>query len=965
MPEEAAAAVSRTLASEVTAKVRERGIVLWIDGDRKYSRFVEELGSARGAFPYPVVPFQGSFLELMLALEPYGNGLQREHVLVHLGGLSRDSVRDTPIFELYKAGTTFEKNLATLVREAAVGLARPEEVDAFLRGPDVTLESADAWLASLRHQPRDWLTLKLESLGLEAVVMQLLREDPGLEEHLPTEADKVLAHLEKGLGLSPEWRKFVLGESRLDSENAARLVASWIMAVEFVHDLRAEPMTPELRPLRSLGPFAKECRRLAALFRQRAPDEYEYFANQLQDRLVDERTSHAAEALGSTDTFRFEEGAIRVAALGALSRRDWQAAARFALERTPERSFWVERSQPLQRTWQLIRGAAELGLALEETTRVLDRCSSLDEAAELYAAKLAPVDRKHRLFEQRAHALLHSDLEDYDTLLDIRGAMRAAHREWSDGLNRKFHALCLKEGPLPSRDFQQRAIYEEVVQPLIEQGGRLALILVDALRFEMAQGLAKELEQEKIRSSLKPRLAELPTITAIGMNALAPVERNGRLRLIVKDGSPRGFSAGEFSVTGPAERVRAISQRSLGDSAVDIELKDFLELTQEQLKRRLRGKPLVVVRSLELDTAGEHGLHLGTFDQTLMQLKSALSLLQKAGVERFVITSDHGFLLQDASTPNLPFGASMRVPERRHALLAAPSGLADVLEVKLSALEYELDEDLYLVLRPDTALWQTKEKVAPFVHGGNSLQERVIPVLVLEPQVVRGKTASKYEVVARAAPAHLGRQRLRVAVRLQNRENAALSFAAPKSIRLALRVPGRPDVLLTLLDVTPPAQQVDAHILVPPNKEDAIVEFELEGEIDDKVRVEIFHPDALEEVTPKLVEGFFDVARNRRLGKGSIPPVSQAPAPDQAAPTETRPSPAQRWEDLVHDPAFLQVLKIIEERRSINEAELLQVLGSPRRVRAFARQYDALTLLVPFEIELSTVNGMKAYSRKS
>jgi hypothetical protein len=87
--------------------------------------------------------------ELMLALEPYGSGLHREHVLVQFPELDKETVKETPVYELYKACTGFEKNLATLVREAAVGVARPEEVDAFLEAPDTTLESADAWFASL------------------------------------------------------------------------------------------------------------------------------------------------------------------------------------------------------------------------------------------------------------------------------------------------------------------------------------------------------------------------------------------------------------------------------------------------------------------------------------------------------------------------------------------------------------------------------------------------------------------------------------------------------------------------------------------------------------------------------------------------------------------------------------------------------------------------------------------------
>src|SRR5690606_17465198 len=148
---------------------------------------------------------------------------------------------------------------------------------------------------------------------------------------------------------------------------------------------------------------------------------------------------------------------------------------------------------------------------------------------------------------------------------------------------------------------------------------------------------AKELESEKFRVALSARLAELPTETKIGMNALAPVERNGRLGLVMKNGTIAGFASGasrEFTVSSPADRVRAMSEHSLGAKlATDMELAELRDMSVEQLERRLRGKPpLVVVRSLELDKAGEQGLHLGTFGQTLAGLKSAISLLSQAGV---------------------------------------------------------------------------------------------------------------------------------------------------------------------------------------------------------------------------------------------------------------------------------------------------------------------------------------------
>ena len=128
---------------------------MWVDADRQYTGLVDALRDGAFGFSYPVVAYRGSYLELMLALEPYGNGLYADHVLIHLPGLNKDTVKETPVYELYKAGTVFEKNLGTLVREAAVGTATPEEVEAFVRAPGLDLDRADQWLDALRSSGKN------------------------------------------------------------------------------------------------------------------------------------------------------------------------------------------------------------------------------------------------------------------------------------------------------------------------------------------------------------------------------------------------------------------------------------------------------------------------------------------------------------------------------------------------------------------------------------------------------------------------------------------------------------------------------------------------------------------------------------------------------------------------------------------------------------------------------------------
>ena len=126
--------ISESLFREVAREVHRQGIVVWLDRDNHYTSFVDGLIRERGkddSLSFPIIAFRGSFLELLLAIEPYGNGLGKESLLVHMPGFNEDMIRQTPMLELYDAGVRFRKALDTLIREAAHARVASAEVEAF------------------------------------------------------------------------------------------------------------------------------------------------------------------------------------------------------------------------------------------------------------------------------------------------------------------------------------------------------------------------------------------------------------------------------------------------------------------------------------------------------------------------------------------------------------------------------------------------------------------------------------------------------------------------------------------------------------------------------------------------------------------------------------------------------------------------------------------------------------------
>ena len=74
---------------------------------------------AAGAIPYEVRAFRGSHLALMLDLEALDAGVEKTPLVIHLPGFNEETVRETPLLELYFAGRALPQGAGHPVNEAA------------------------------------------------------------------------------------------------------------------------------------------------------------------------------------------------------------------------------------------------------------------------------------------------------------------------------------------------------------------------------------------------------------------------------------------------------------------------------------------------------------------------------------------------------------------------------------------------------------------------------------------------------------------------------------------------------------------------------------------------------------------------------------------------------------------------------------------------------------------------------
>ncbi len=950
--------ISRHLETELRQKVRRHNLVIWLDADGAYTDLAGQLTGLRaaGELTYEVFTLRDSLLELMLELEPWTSGISPKSMVVHMPGFNKQSVRDTPLLEMYLAGCKFEPNLSTTIADAAAGKVLPTQIDAYLAGTELSLADADHWLASMLGDTASTLTGRLRLVTTETLIDDLLTPPPAkgpLSSQITGEDDinAIWERFGAALGLPLLWRDQAMPATATPTPEAIAFVASsWALSVEYVDDLHRAPVDPRLSATSGLAAkLVENCRALAEHLRQRHPDFYTRTADETEAMLPDEVEQARPEDLGKIDTFRFEETKMLSGAINALQNADWNAAVDWAGRRIQDDSFWLNREATRRSAWLLVDDAAKLGQRIAEASVSLSDAGDFSTILGRYANLGAPVDRAHRQLEQRRHALLGPRLPDFDRLRTCLDSMREVWRTWADGWARDFNVFCSTHGFLPPPELQQRNLFDQVVSPMMDAKATTALFVIDAFRYEMAAELMQHMTGERLTSPrLDARLAELPTDTSVGMNALAPVVRDGRMKPQITNGKIGGFHAGEYRVFDPETRKRAMHDRVGGPTCPLLKLQEVVDRDATSLKRSIARAKLVIVHSQEIDTAGEAGFGPAVFDSVTKNIRRAWRLLREAGVKQFVFTADHGFLLRDG-LDNVQWRGSKVIPDRRHLISPIAVDQKDEVRVPLSDLGYD-DTDGHLIFPMTTAAFDKGKRLGTFVHGGNSLQERIIPVLTLSHRADIGGNTLKYQIHGQSFAAVGDMHRLKATVRAMS-EQPALDFSSHREIEIAVRCPDNPAVTAELCYVPDGHSKLIGGSVMAAVDEEFELLFRLRGETDVRVEIELYHPGAEADVMARMIEGRFAV-------KSTIVP-SKDVIPDGPIAIKSKLNLEQ-----FKDVGIRRFYEHLAEHGAMTETELVTLLGNPRRARQFASKFDSLAANAPFDVRIDMIGGVKRYVRE-
>ncbi|MYC69962.1 MAG: PglZ domain-containing protein [Gemmatimonadetes bacterium] len=718
------------LGDQLARKVKAHGLVVWSDPEQEYAAvwpsLIPEGVRAEG--------FDGSWYELRRRIEAALGSDAPPKLVVYVPVPEPD---DDPLAEVRRASGAFKLRLATLARRSLKGRL-PEARIAEIAGGARTIEQAEAAVEGASQadvklagllEATDPVGMLVEVLTGVAddrldtrqawtAVMDLARHLAGLSAPAPT--------AEPARTLFESAGNHQSAQPDTESPDLHRLhLFQHLLLCDLARV--TEDALPESLAAAWTRPTAKQrgeaCKVVKRLIEGTGSSAvYGRLASDVDDRLglagTLEWWPNVHEAAGTPAI----DEAILAHCLDLLEAGRYTHAlgiAELRLELSPSTqdpaSGWGSR-------WRAL--AAVAGLHAEVSPGAPPDLNDSGSMLAWYVERGWKADRAHRRMELACTALR--------TFGQMEGAVvsaRTAYENWLENLLERFVAA-VTDGVLDTGHLMRQGdVHDRYVGP---EGGRTAYVLVDALRYELGAELADALGEVTDRVELHAAVAAAPTITQVGMANLLPGASTG-LRLAL-DGDQIAVSVGGGAVRTVADRRDLLKARH--GNVIDLDLNEASQMGEKALGDTVGDADLVLIRSQEMDAAGESGLlsvAWADFENVVSLLARVIARLAQCGVERVVVSADHGFIALSSDlgpdrTVDAPNGA---VGTTKRRVFVGTGGTPNPATSRIPLASCGIPGDLDLVVPKGLAVFKAGGR-RQFFHGGISPQELVVPVVVAE-----------------------------------------------------------------------------------------------------------------------------------------------------------------------------------------------------------------------------------------
>ena len=717
----------RYIATQILKDIQKRRVVVFYDPRREFEGFIDELPpletpEGRAGIPRVwvedkqthLVRHDGSLFSVKAAVEPIMELDKPEPLLVYVPGEERDR-QGSVLMELEKGGATYEPQLRRLARNVLRRKFTDGDIDQMLASDHLTYADVARVLDQDSGTQGSLVQLVIPEKDSERILCRWLASeqfDAALGDKQAVPELYRLVESRVGLSIDPE----------APLAKARHQTLRYVLVNEFRQDFDGDP--PASLGLIPPAEHREERARLgaiAATLRSDHADAYVALSDDLEAELDLRSADLDAAALGSIDTFRFEERLLLQHTAELMTARKYAQALEVVQARG--HSFWVDRDLDRFAQWEAARLIAELGRQVARVRPLLKGDRGPEQWVQSYADDWFEVDRCQRAVEA---FVANMEDEPEPELEKALGRVRREHEGLIAEMARGYSKALESSGWAVPGVLHQTRIYPEVVDVT---GDRTAYFFVDAMRYEMGADLADQLREGE-GVTLTPAVSVLPSITVLGMAALLP-GASADFSVVEHKGKPAA-RVGDRIMSALSDRQKYLKSRY--PEARDQDLGTLLQRSARRLERELEGNRLLIVRSLSIDKLGETDgglLARQIMDTVIGNIARAVRKLARLGYTYFVITADHGHLFSVRKAEDMLIdkpGGNRAALGRRWWVGRGGATAANCVRARADELGY--DTDLEFIFPRGLAVFRSGGDLA-FHHGGISLQEMVVPVVSL------------------------------------------------------------------------------------------------------------------------------------------------------------------------------------------------------------------------------------------
>lgn len=360
-----------------------------------------------------------------------------------------------------------------------------------------------------------------------------------------------------------------------------------------------------------------------------------------------------------------------------------------------------------------------------DMTRTFDtlKLNTPEDYIQLYLEKFHKVDRIYREAIESYYEAIRIDSPIENTIVQAKKMLDQEYAKIVNVLNLEW-LNCVKE----RKDYfdsislkRQEDFFNNEYDPSVKQ----AVIISDALRYEVAVEIMEAMSKERHIATLSAYRAMLPTETKFCKLSLLP---HNKLELAGADMTVDGASLATI-----ADRTAHVAKFK-GD-AVCITFDEFMSY-DTKMQREICKSRLVYIFHDAIDKASHSSSPMDVITACKKAVEELTMLISRlhatANVNNVILTADHGFLYND-----------MRFEEKdkhsikedcidkktRYYLTTSKDEVSGIIKFPLQAVSGIKSHEQVYVAVPEGSNRLAAPGGYNFAHGGATLQEMIIPVI--------------------------------------------------------------------------------------------------------------------------------------------------------------------------------------------------------------------------------------------